>query len=361
MIPIASPFIGDEEINSVIEVLKSNQLASGEVVLNFEYHFSNYIGVDFGIATSSGTTALHVALQALGLEPGSQVVTTPFSFIATANAILYNQLTPVFVDIDPLTFNISPVELERLLKEQKNIKAIIVVHLYGQSCEMDEIMALANKFNIKVIEDCAQAHGALYKNKKVGSIGDISIFSFYPTKNMTTGEGGMICTSDREIADTCKRLINHGQTAKYYHKYLGYNYRMTNIQAAIGVHQLQRLDLMNKQRAKNAQFFLSHIENDLIRLPHIKPENVHVFHQFTLRTSIREKLISSFDQAGIGYGIHYPVPIHRQPIYKEIIGEVQYEQTELAAQEVISIPVHPQLTQSQLLNITKTINEFEVD
>ena len=255
-IPISKPNLDEEEKNAVQAVLDSGFLAQGKRVAKFEEDFGRYIGAKQAIATSNGTTALFIALKAIGISQNDKVVTTPFTFVASASSIMQCGAIPIFCDIDPQTFNIDPDALERILKKDgSSIKAILIVHLYGLPCPMDEIMSLANQYSIPVIEDCAQAHGAEYRGKKVGSFGKASAFSFYPTKNMTTGEGGMILTNDEELGKKCRMLINHGSKKRYYHEFLGYNFRMTDIAAAIGSVQLKKLDDSNQKRRANANFY----------------------------------------------------------------------------------------------------------
>lgn len=251
MIPIAKPNIGEEEKNAVMEVLESGMLAQGLKVKEFEERFAKYIGTKYAVATSNGTTALHIALLSSGIKKGDEVITTPFSFIASATSILFCNAVPVFADIKTKTFNINPNKIEKAIT--KKTKAIMVVHLYGQSSEMDRIKEIANKKKLSLIEDACQAHGAENNGKRVGSIGDIGCFSFYPTKNMTTGEGGMITTNDHVIAEKVRLLRDHGQKERYEHVIVGYNYRMTNIAAAIGIEQLQKLEQFNKKRRENAK------------------------------------------------------------------------------------------------------------
>src|SRR6056297_1067223 len=253
MIPIANPIITDEEKELVNEVMDSGMLIMGEYVKEFEEKFANYSDAKHGIATSSGTTALDVAIKALEIEEGDKVITTPFTFIASSNSILYSKADPIFADVKDDTFNIDPDSIRELLKEHPDTKALMIVHLYGLPCDMDEIMEIVNEHNLLLIEDSAQAHGATYNGRKVGSFGEVSAFSFYPTKNMTTSEGGIVLTDDQEIMERARLLVNHGSPKKYHHDILGYNYRMTNISAAIGLVQFKKLDRFNKQRRKNAR------------------------------------------------------------------------------------------------------------
>ena len=284
MVRLCKPVISEEEKKAVIAVLDSGMIASGEQVEQFENRFAEYIGVNHAIASSSGTTALHTALTASGIAPGDKVITTPFTFIASANSILYCGAEPIFVDIDTRTFNIDPERLEDALKENDDVKAILVVHLFGLPCDMPRIAELAEKYGVKVIEDCAQAHGAAINGRKVGSLGVAAAFSFYPTKNMTTGEGGMVVTNDQEIMERCRKLINHGRSGRYLHDTLGYNYRMTNIAAAIGLGQLSRLDKLNSRRIANAGYLSEHLSTlGWLEVPFVPEDSVHVFHQYTVK------------------------------------------------------------------------------
>jgi dTDP-4-amino-4,6-dideoxygalactose transaminase len=359
MIPIAQPSVGEEEINAARKILKSKFLAQGEEVKKFEKNFSSYIGTKFGIATSNGTTALHAALIALEIKEGDEVITTPFSFFSSSSCILMQKAKPIFVDIDPKTYNIDPEKIKE--KISKRTKAIIPVHLYGQPCEIEKVMEIAKEYSLWVIEDACQAHGAEFNGKKVGSFSDISCFSFYPTKNMTTGEGGMITTDDENLAEKLRMIINHGQKERYLHEMLGYNYRMTNLQAAIGLVQLKRLDKFNEKRIGNASFYNENLDNGIIEKPFVSKKVKHVFNQYTLRIKDgkRDKFAEYLKKKGIGYGIYYPIPIHKQPLFKEKYGDLHHlPEAELSAKEVISIPVHPRLSEEDLEYITKVVNNF---
>jgi perosamine synthetase len=363
MIPIAKPLIGEEEIEAVTQVLRSGQLAGGETVKIFESNFAEYLHIPHGIAASSGTTALHAALWSLKLPPGSVVVTTPFTFVASSNAILYCGHIPLFCDIDEKTYNISPQKLAVLLMEHKSkVKALVIVHLYGQPCEMDSIMSLAEEYGLKVIEDCAQSHGASWRGRMTGTFGDLGIFSFYPTKNMTTGEGGMVITKDAGLAERVQMFINHGSKEKYRHEMLGYNFRMTNLAAALGIVQLKHLDEWNAARRRNAGILTGLLKNtDGIQTPYVLPEAEHVFHQYTLRCQRREELADFLNKNGIGTGIHYPVPVHQQHLYQELgFGEISLPGAEKASREVISLPVHPLLTERELEYIGHKVGEYLV-
>lgn len=359
MIPCAQPLLGKEEESRVIEVLRSGMLAAGSYVHEFEEQFKQYHNSRYAVATSSGTTALHVILQAMGIGAGDKVITTPYSFIATANAILYTGATPVFVDIDPVSYNISPSQLSRAVSEHPEAKAVIVVHLFGLPADMDAIMEIAKKSGLLVLEDCAQAHGAAYREQKVGTFGKASAFSFYPSKNMTSGEGGMVLTDDPVIEEKVRILVNQGQSRRYYHEMVGYNYRMTNIHAAIGVEQLKKLDIYNRQRRENAKFYDEHIANPRIQRPVLPPGRSHVYHQYTLKVETREAFTAYLKANGIGYGIYYPTIIPRQPAYENlpcssglwpVAGEL--------ADSCVSIPVHPALLRNDLTTIVEVINNY---
>jgi len=360
MINIAKPIIGQEEINAVISVMESGAIASGTKVTEFENNFAKYLGSKHAVATSSGTTALEVALKAAGIKKGDKIITTPFSFIASTNAIVYSGAIPVFADIDERTFNICPDSIEKILEYKSNIRALLIVHLYGQSCNMDRIMKIVKRHNLILIEDCAQAHGAEWSDQKVGTFGDVAAFSFYPTKNMTTAEGGMIVTNNQEMAKSARLLINHGMEIRYYHDSIGYNYRMTNIAAAIGVEQVKKLDFFNQIRQRNAEFYDKNISNDAIALPYCDMNGKHVYHQYTLRIKQgrREQFIKTLDENEIGYGVYYPLSIPEQKCYDSYGFSKNHTITDRIKNEVLSIPIHPSLTEDEIEKIIKVMNSF---
>lgn len=358
MINIAAPVLAREEMEAVQCVLQSGRLAQGPKVEEFEALFASYIGTKYAIATGSGTAALHIALIASGIGNGDEVITTPFSFIATANAILFCGAKPIFVDIDKNTFCIDPDLI--LAKTTSKTKAILPVHLYGQPCNMREIVKICQEHNLILIEDACQAHGAEYHGKKVGSFG-IGCFSFYPTKNMTTGEGGMIVTNDSHIAEQARMIRSHGQKERYIHELLGYNYRMTDIAAAIGICQLNKLDGFNRQRIEHSRFLtekLSEIRG--LITPFIAPDVKHVFHQFTIRVTDefsmpRDGLKQGLHDTGIMTEVYYPLPIHKQPLYKELGYNVSLPNAEKACAEVLSLPVHPALLKKDLKYVVESL------
>jgi dTDP-4-amino-4,6-dideoxygalactose transaminase len=359
MIPISKPILGAREKKAVLKVLDSGFLAQGAKVEEFEKRFAEYIRVKYAIAISSGTTALHLALLAHGIKKGDEVITTPFTFIASSNAILYCGAKPVFVDIGE-DFNINPDLIEK--KITKKTKAILPVHLFGYPANMVKIMKIAKKYHLAVIEDCCQAHGASIFGKKVGSFGT-GCFSFYPTKNMTTGEGGMITTNNKQIAERARLLRNHGMKIKYYHDVLGFNFRMTEIAAAIGIEQLKKLEKFNKKRIANANYLNKNIKTKGIILPKIRKGYRHVFHQYTIRITdqcpkSREEIIKKLEENGIGSAIYYPLPVYRQKPYLKLGYKEYLPITEKYSKEVLSLPVHPSLTQNDLRKIVSIMNSI---
>lgn len=349
MIPIARPMIGDEEKEAVIRVLDSGQLAQGSVVAEFEAAFAEYCGVKHAIATSNGTTALHVALLANGIGPGDEVITTPFTFIASANTVLYTGAKPVFVDIEPGSFNIDPDKIEAAITPRT--KAIMPIHLYGNPAEMGRIMEIAERHGLAVIEDAAQAHGTEIDGKRAGSWGT-GCFSFYPTKNITTGEGGIVTTDDDCLADRARLLRAHGMRVRYYHETMGYNFRMTNIHAAIGLAQMPKLEGFNERRIANAAYLSEHLPKDVVQVPQVRPGTRHVFHQYTVRVLPplkRDELRAHLTEQGVGSEVYYPVPVHQQQLYREMgyRGE-GFPESERASKEVLSLPIHPGLSQDDL-------------
>lgn len=357
-VPIAKPIIGEEEIENVVEVLKSGMIAQGPKVMEFEEKFANWIGAKYGIATNSGTSALHVALLACGIGEGDEVITTPFTFIASGNAIVYTGATPVFADIDLDTYTIDPDKIEDLITDKT--KAILPVQLYGQAADMDKIREIAEKHDLKIIEDAAQAHGAEYNGEKVGTLGDMACFSFYPTKNMTTSEGGMITTDDEELAKKAQMFRAHGASERYHHDEIGYNFRMTDIAAAIGLAQLKVIDEFNDKRIRNANYLNEQLKDVEGIVTPKSPDNYkHVYHQYTIlvEKGNRDEWVEFLTNKGIGTGIHYPIPLYNQPIYKKLGIEGDCPLAEKAADNVISLPVHPSLTKEDLNLVVDAVKE----
>ncbi len=361
MIQMAGVQIDEESTKAILDVVRSGQIAQGPKVEEFEKAFAAYIGAKYAVTVNSGTAALHLALMAAGIGPGDEVITTSFSFIATANCCLFVGAKPVFADIDDKTFNISPALIEKQITAKT--KAVIIVDLYGQACEMDEIIAICQKHKLVLIEDACQAHGAEYKGRKVGSYG-IGCFSFYPTKNMTTGEGGMITTNDEEIMRKAKLARQHGQSQRYVHDVLGYNFRMTDIAAALGICQLKKLDSANARRIKNAAF-LTEVIKQIKGLvpPFIGPDRNHVFHQYTIKVLpeykySREEFQKKLVEKGVNTIIYYPTPIHQQHFYKDLGYSVVLPVTEAMSKQVISLPVHPGVTDADLKTIGEALKEI---
>lgn len=360
MIPIAKPIIGKEEKLAVLKVLKSGHLIQGKMVEQFEKSFSDYIGAKHAVAVNSGTSGLYLALLVHDIGRDDEVITTPFSFISTANAILFVGATPVFADIGD-DFNIDPQLVEK--KITSRTKAIIPVHLYGYPADMESLTSLAKKHHLVAIEDACQAHGAEIKGKKVGSFGT-GVFSFYATKNMTTAEGGMITTNNSSIAEKLKLLRSHGSNERGIHALLGYNFRMTDLAAALGLEQLKRLEKFNRKRIRNAKFFSKNIKVKGIILPKAKRDFKHVYYQYTLRIipgapKTRDKLREILKQRGIESAIYYPQPIYKQVIYKNLGFKNHLSKVEEICREVLSIPVHPSLSTQELNYIVKVINSIK--
>jgi dTDP-4-amino-4,6-dideoxygalactose transaminase len=352
MINIANPYLGAEEKRRVEEVLDSGMIAEGDVVRDFESSFAAFCGADRGVATSNGTTALHAALVGLGIGSGDRVLTTPFSFIATANTVRLAGAEVDFVDVDPRTYNLDPDALERRLRDGEQVDAVVAVHLYGLPADVGRLRELADEYDFKLLEDAAQAHGARYEGQRVGTFGDAACFSFYPTKNMTTGEGGMILTDDDSVADRAREFVDHGRTAGYEHASVGHNFRMTNIAAAIGEVQLERLPEFTEARRRNAAGLDDRLADVADVTTPFEPDGYeHVYHQYTIRVPNRDALREHLSNHDVGTGVYYPIPIHRQPAYEDVSGS--YPVSEACADEVLSLPVHPQLDDEDLDRIAE--------
>jgi len=356
-IPIAKPVLGREEEEAVRKVLQSGMLIQGEKVRSFEEVFANYIGVGHAVAVTNGTLALDTTLKALKLGPSDEVIVPAFSFIATSNCVLFQRAKPVFADIDQRSFNIDPSDVNE--KITAKTKAIIAVHMFGQPAKMEELNEIAQDHELFLVEDAAQAHGAEYKGRKAGSLGEVGCFSFYATKNMTTGEGGMIMTNNDELARRARLLRDHGQTEKYHHAILGYNYRMTELSAAVGLVQLKKLDELNAKRIRNAKMLNEGIEKiHGLTLPYVEEHVKHVFYQYVVRVEEdypleRNELANHLEKMGVGIAVHYPMPIYRQPLYHEL----GYDKTicpiaEESCRRVLSLPVHPLVDHEDIQYIT---------
>jgi perosamine synthetase len=353
-IPIARPLIEEEEKAAVLAVLESGQLAQGPQVAAFEEEFAAFCGVRHAIATSSGTTALHLALLAQRIGPGDEVITSPFTFISSANAILFAGARPVFADIEPDTFNLDPSQVEALVTPRT--RAIMPVHLFGHPCDMGALLEIAAARGLVIVEDACQAHGATVNGRRVGSFGT-GCFSFYPTKNMTTAEGGMITADDDEVAERARLLRNHGMRQRYYHDFIGYNFRMTDLQAALGRVQLQKLPRRTEQRVANAAYLTERLAGlDGVTPPVVRDGVSHVFHQYTVRLrGERDRAREQLRERGVGSEVYYPLPVHRQAFYREMGYDDDLPLAECASREVLSLPVHPALSHDDLDRIVEEV------
>ncbi|WAI01377.1 DegT/DnrJ/EryC1/StrS family aminotransferase [Methanogenium organophilum] len=361
MIPIAKPTVGEEEIAAVAAAIRTGMLATGPEVTAFEEEFADYCNVEHAVGMNTGTAALHTALRALGIGHGDEVIVPAFTFIATATAVSMCGAKPVMVDVDERSYTIDPEEVSEYLNAKT--KAVIGVHLFGQPFAVDPVAEICADADVLLVEDCAQAHGAMYRGEKVGGFGAAGCFSFYPTKNMTTGEGGMVTTNDPLLAERCRRIANHGQSDKYLHTELGYNYRMTSIGAAIGRVQLRKLDAMNRRRQANAAYYTKHLDAFGLNTPLICAGCTHVFHQYVTECTDafptnRETLMAYLLEKGIGTAVHYPMPVHHQPFYAGDPGVVCPVSDELSGR-VLSLPVHPGVTEEDCAYIVETINGAE--
>ncbi len=343
---------------AVSRVLNSGWYILGEEVKKFEEEFAGYIGVAKGVGVASGTEALHLALLAYGVGSGDEVITVSHSAVATTTAICLSGAFPRFVDIEPQFYTIDPEKIVSAIKP--NTKAIIPVHIYGHPADMDPILEIAKKHNLLVIEDCAQAHGAMYKGMRVGSLGDVGCFSFYPTKNLgAIGDGGMIVTDNTALAEKAKLLREYGWVERNVSSYKGLNSRLDEIQAAILRAKLKHLDKDNLLRKHLADIYSSELKNTSLMLPLLRKETSHVYHLFVIRSKKRDILFSFLREKSIGVSIHYPVPIHLQPAYSHFGNRELLPETEKVTKEILSLPIFPELKTSEVKQITHAIKEFE--
>jgi len=382
-IPLSRPDITEKEINAVLEVLKTPYLSLGPKLIEFEQKFAQYIGVKHAIAVSSGTAALHLALLSLGIGENDAVITTPFSFIASANCILYVRATPIFIDIDPNTYNIDPDLIEEYIENNcdldqqsgnpidkkfgKRIKALLPVHIFGLPCDMDRIMHIAEKYNLFVIEDACEAIGAEYKGRKIGASGNLATFAFYPNKQITTGEGGMIVTNNNKTALLCRSLRNQGRDeigGWLDHKNLGYNYRISEINCALGIVQLDRIEELLEKREIVASTY-----NDVLKNTVKIPEKINGAKRswFVYVVCLpekysgldRDRIIEQLIEKGIGCNKYFP-PIHFQKFYKYLFGKKisNYKITESIAQRTLALPFHSNIEKAQIQYVCKILKEI---
>lgn len=360
-IPLAKPIFSKEMEKAAVNALLNERFVLGESVYKFEEEFARYCGVDYAVSTSSGTDALQIALTALGITRGQQVMTSPASFIASSNVVLHVGATPIFADIDLETYTIDPEQVKKAIN--RRTRAVIPVHLYGYPADMDSINEIADKHGLYVVEDACQAHGAFYKGRKVGTLGDVACFSFYSSKNMTVaGDGGMLVTDDEKVSGKAARLRDCGRKSKYVHDLVGFTARLNTVNAAIGRVQLRHLDEWNEKRRKNAQIYdrlLSDL-GELILPPKGDGETRPVYHLYVIRTRHRDGLKEWLESDGIQCGIHYVLPIHLQPVYKEMFGfeEGAYPRSEKLCRTCLSLPMYPDLTLSEVKFISDKVHSF---
>lgn len=361
--PLARPYIGKPEIQAVKQVLQSGHLSLGPMLKKFEQAFAKKLGTPYAVAVSSGTAGLHLALLASGLKKGDEVITTPFSFVASANSILYVGAKPVFVDIDPITYNLNPAEIET--KITKRTKAILPVHIFGQAVEMDSIIKMAKAYKLKIIEDACESIGATYKGKKVGTFGEAAVFAFYPNKQITTGEGGMIITSSKKIARLCASLRNQGRADDLQwldHQYLGYNYRLDEMSASLGFWQLKKLDWLIKQRQKLAALYTKSFASyaDLISVPQIAQGNTHSWFVYVVKIQEpkinRDKVVKLLYADGIETKPYLP-SIHLFEFYRQKFGyrKGDFPHAEKASSYCLALPFYIGLAEEDIGSIVKKL------
>lgn len=364
-IKVAMPFVGNEEIEAVREVLLSGQYASGSKVAEFENAFAVYNGSRYAVAVNSGTSALYIALEAMGIRKGDEVIVPPLTFFATVSSVLYIGAKPVFADINNDDLCLSPQSVQEKITE--NTKAIIPVHLFGASAKMGELLNIAESERVFILEDCAQAHGTEYKDQKVGSIGKAGAFSFFATKHMTTGEGGMITTDDMGIADKCKIIRNHGMEGRDDHVRLGFNNRMTEIEAAIGLVQLKKLDELNYKRIENSEYLIENLKQmSWAKIPVHKTDVKHTYFWCPLMVEEKsgktiEELKKHLKDNGIGFRHRYSEPLYKQPVLKKLgfdYTHLHLKNVESIAGQVIGLPNHPGLGKDKLDRIIEVLGSF---
>jgi perosamine synthetase len=363
LISINLPKIGEEEVQAVVKVLRSGMLTSGlgagPEVTAFEKKFADFAGAKHAVAVNTGTAALHSAVIAAGVKQGDEVILPSFTFVATAEAVVLAGAKPVFADIDPETYNLSPSAVEKAIT--KKTKAILPVDLYGFSADMQPLKEITTKFSLSLVEDAAQAHGTTYGGKPAGTFADAACWSLYASKNMTTGEGGVITTNNDQTAETLRMIRTHGEKAKYSSLMLGTNYRMSEMQAAIGNVQLQKLPSFVTKRRQNAQQLTKILEkNSKLVLPYELKERLHSWYLYTARIEDgteeqRNRLVDELKKKGIGAEVYYINPVHQMPFYRENFGSAKLPQTEKASKQAFSLPIHPGVTQEQIQFIGETV------
>ena len=357
MIKVAIPIINEAEIERVSEVLRSGNFTSGSRVDHFEEKFAEYIGTKYAVACNSGTAALHMVYQYLGFDQYSTFITAPMSFFATISAGLMCDCFPTFVDVDDRG-HLDPEKIEEVI--YPDTKAIVPVHLYGHPCQIEKIISIGKRYGIPVIEDCAQAHGAEVKKKKVGSFGFAGCFSFFATKNMTTIEGGMITTDSSDLYEYCKAVRSHGMTDRHTHTYLGYNYRMNEVSAAIGQIQLERLDEFNSKRIENSLFLQRNISTPYLKVYTSDPDVRNVYFWQPVFSRSTPKFLVELEKNKIGFRHRYWKPLYTQPIFKGKYKELKLKKAEMLSGNIFGLPNHPALTKLELQKVVDVINGVEI-
>lgn len=355
MIKVAEPIVDENEIDLVVAVLKSGNYTSGDRVNYFEEEFAKYIGTKYAVACNSGTAALHMVYQALDLSHKNTFITSPMSFFSTVSAGLMHGSFPTFVDVEKRC-NINASKIEEAITE--DTAAIVPVHFYGHPCEIEKIVEIGKRYAIPVIEDCAQAHGAEYNNKKVGSFGFAGCFSFFATKNMTTIEGGMITTDSEDLYEYCKSIRSHGMTDKNTHSHLGYNYRMSEVNAAVGQIQLQKLDALNDKRITNSLYLQENIVNESIKLSGSEKNVKDVYFWQPIYTHLPKELMKHFQKNEVGFRHRYWEPLYKQPIFKNLYKDLNLKRAERLSGNVFGLPNHPGLEKKDLDKVVEVVNEF---
>ena len=342
---------------AVLRVLDSTQFILGEEVAAFEREFASYCQASQSVGVNSGTSALHLALLAAGIGAGDEVITTPFTFVATIAAIRYTGATPVLVDIEPDYFTIDPARIEAAITPRT--RAILPVHLYGQPADMNPIAEIAQRRGLTVIEDAAQAHGSEYHGRRCGSLGEIAVFSFYPGKNLGAyGEGGAVTTARSDVAATCRILRDWGQETRYEHRLKGFNYRMDGIQGAVLRVKLRHLEAWTEKRRQVARWYAEALNPESVRLPKERPGCRHVYHVYVVRSDDRDGLRDALATQGIQTGVHYPIPVHLQPAHLDLGYHVgDFPVAEAVAREVLSLPIYPELTREQVQTVAAAVCE----
>ncbi len=347
------------EIDAAMQrVIENSSFILGQEVKTFEQHFAELSGVKYAVGVDSGTAALHLALILLGIKPGDEVITTTHTFISTAEVVALTGAKPVFVDVDPRTYNLDPEKVEAAVTSRT--RAIIPVHLYGQPAEMDAIMDIAKRHNLSVIEDAAQAHLATYRGRRAGSIGDIGCFSFYPGKNLGAyGDGGMLTTNDPALAERARMLRNHGRKDKYEHQFVGYGYRLDALQAAILDVKLNHLQTWNEQRRAHAAAYSRLLAGAGVQTPYEPSHICGIYHIYAIELDRRDALLAYLKARGIEAGIHYPIPLHLQPVFADLgYKQGDFQNAERAAARELSLPMYPELTGEQIEQVAGAIKEF---